>query len=225
MNKPKFKSIGVIFFGGMPFSTNALLGQRTEAITTTITTSEGTVSEFSPRSIIVRSAPGTQPVHYISDETTNYVDEDGNPVGVTTVKSGLPVTVYYSRVGDSLIASKVMVRKAAVVPTRTTEATQSMITSAGTISEFGSGRIIIKSESSPDPLRYTYGKTTTYVDENGRSVSIETVKSGLPVTVYYTKVGNTLVASKVLVRKVVAAQAPLIEETKIRTKTTTETRK
>ena len=54
----------------------------------------------------------------------------------------------------------------------------------GTINEFGPDTIMIRSETSPEPIRYTYTKTTTYVDETGAPVSMEMVKSGLPVTVY-----------------------------------------
>ena len=56
-------------------------------------------------------------------------------------------------------------------------------TTAGTISEFGPEMIVIRTETAPEPVRYTYSKTTTYVDEAGAPVSIETVKSGLPVSV------------------------------------------
>ena len=79
-------------------------------------------------------------------------------------------------------------------------------TSMGTISEFGPDRIIIRSETSPDLIRYTSSKTTTYVDESGKAVSVETVKSGVPVTVYYTKTGDGMVADKVIVRKVTTTQ-------------------
>jgi hypothetical protein len=191
--------------------------QNIEA-TTTSTTSEGTVTEFGPQGIIIKTAAGTQPVRYISNETTNFVDENGNPVAAKLVTSGLPVTVYYTKVGDTLIASKVMVKTGAAAPVQTLEANQTVIMTAGTISEFGPEQIIIQTESSPTPLPYTYSKTTTYVDESGAPVSIQTVKSGLPVTVYYTRVGNVLVANKVIVRK-----APLIE-TKKTTTTTTETK-
>jgi len=76
-------------------------------------------------------------------------------------------------------------------------------TSSGTITDFGPERIVVRSETAPQPLTYTYSKTTTYVDEDGNPVSVETVKSGAPVTVQYTKVGDHLVASKVIVRKTV----------------------
>lgn len=191
--------------------------QNIEA-TTTSTTSEGTVTEFGPQGIIIKTAAGTQPVRYISNETTNFVDENGNPVAAKLVTSGLPVTVYYTKVGDTLIASKVMVKTGAAAPARILETTQTGTMTAGTISEFGPEQIIIQTESSPTPLPYTYSKTTTYVDESGAPVSIQTVKSGLPVTVYYTRVGNVLVANKVIVRK-----APLIE-TKKTTTITTETK-
>lgn len=97
---------------------------------------------------------------------------------------------------------------------------KSVTTSMGTISEFGPERIIIRTESSPSPLTYTYSKTTTYVDEAGLPVSMETVKSGLPVTVYYNQVGDSMVATKVLVRKTVSVPDTIIE--KKTTTTTTE---
>ncbi len=232
MKKPIHQSIGALLFTATLITASISLSQSIEATSTT-TTTEGTVSEFGPQGVVIKTAAGTQPVRYISSETTNYVDVNGNPVSAKLVTSGQPVTVYYTKVGDTLIASKIMVRRAAVAPVTvitvpatvvtapvtTLETTRNITTSAGTISDFGPEQFIIQTTSSPDPLRYTYSKTTTYVDENGTPVAIETVKSGLPVTVYYTKVGNTLVANKVIVRKAVAVPAPIIE-----TKTTTTTR-
>ena len=201
------------------------LAQNIEATTTT-TTSEGTVSEFGPQGLVIKTATGSQPVRYISSETTNYVDENGNAVSAKLVTSGLPVTVYYTKVGDTLIATKIMVRTGGVTPAITVSpsvTSQTAIMTVGTITEFGPQRIILRTESSPKPLPYTYTKTTTYVDESGAPVSLQTVKSGLPVTVYYTQVGDTLVASKVIVRKAVVVPAPVIE-TKKTTTTTTETK-
>lgn len=118
-----------------------------------------------------------------------------------------------------LITTSLIHAQTAVQETTTTT------TSAGTISEFGPETIIIRSETSPEPVRYTYSKTTTYVDEAGVPVSIETVKSGLPVTVYYVKVGDKMVVSKVIVRKAAVKVAPAIEEEKTTTTTTTTTDK
>ena len=124
----------------------------------------------------------------------------------------------------------------ALVAQTAVESTTTTTQSAGTISEFSPDTIIIKSETSTAPVRYSYTKTTTYVDETGAPVSIETVKSGLPVTVFYVRDGDRMVASKVIVRRavvkapttvvvpapVVVPAAPVIEEKKTTTTTTTD---
>src|SRR5450755_3051720 len=85
--------------------------------------------------------------------------------------------------------------QATLVAQTAVESTTSTTTSAGTISEFSPETIVIRTETSPEPVRYTYTKTTTYVDESGTPVSMALVKSGLPVTVYYVKDGDKMVAS------------------------------
>lgn len=94
---------------------------------------------------------------------------------------------------------------------------------AGTISEVNPDTFVIRSESSPNPVVYTYTKKTSYVNERGEPVSMETVKSGLPVTVYYTSNGNQMVADKVLVHETTTttSEKPMIEEKKVKTTTTT----
>lgn len=75
-------------------------------------------------------------------------------------------------------------------------------TSTGTISQFTPDAIVVKPNTSADPVTYSYTKTTTYVDQNGNPVSSETVKTGLPVTVYYDMEADwRLVATKVIMRK------------------------
>jgi hypothetical protein len=104
------------------------------------------------------------------------------------------------------------------------QTTTSTTTNAGTISEFSPQTIVVRTEGAAEPVRYNYTKTTTYVDDSGNPVSMETVRSGLPVTVYYTHEGDQLVATKVVVRKTteVAAPAPqAVQETHQTTTTTT----
>ena len=86
--------------------------------TTTATTSDGTISDFSPNIITIRSQASTAPVSYSYSKTTTYVDQDGNPVSMDIVKSGVPVTVYYTQDGDKMIASKVVVRKTTTTTTQ-----------------------------------------------------------------------------------------------------------
>jgi len=94
----------------------------------------------------------------------------------------------------------------------------------GTISEFSPDTIVIRSETSSSPDRYSYTEKTTYVDETGAAVSRETVKSGLPVTVYYTREGDRMIANKVVIRKSTTTGRSGVEETQTKTKTTTETK-
>jgi hypothetical protein len=82
-----------------------------ETTTTTTTHSSGTVSEFSPGAIVIQSETATSPIPYTATETTTYVDEDGNAVARETVTSGVPVTVFYSKSGNDLVASKVVVKR------------------------------------------------------------------------------------------------------------------
>jgi len=115
MQKLIRNSIGVLLLTGTLLTANTVLAETT-VVTTSPITSMGTITEFSPQAIVLKSESGTELVSYSYSKTTTYVDEDGNPVSVTTLKSGLPVTVYYTKSGEGFVASKVLVRKAIVVP-------------------------------------------------------------------------------------------------------------
>ena len=96
---------------------------------------------------------------------------------------------------------------------------------AGTISEVRPDTIVIRTETSSSPIKYSSTKTTTYVDETGAPVSIKTVKSGLPVTVYYTREGDRMIANKVVVRTTkTTTEKPLFGNKRTVTETTTETK-
>lgn len=74
-------------------------------------------------------------------------------------------------------------------------------TTRGTISKFEPNSIIIKSESAPDPLTYSFSKTTRYVDEDGQIVARETIRPGMPATVHYVREGDRMIADRVVVGK------------------------
>jgi hypothetical protein len=83
----------------------------------------------------------------------------------------------------------------------TTTTTTTTPSTSGVVSDLTSGALVVKSPNDPAPLSYTYSKTTMYVDEDGNPIAVQTIRSGVPVTVYYTKDTNGLVASKVVVKK------------------------
>ena len=114
-----------------------------------------------------------------------------------------------------------MPRGATAETIETTKQVSSSTTYTGTVSEIApsSSTIVIKSESSPQPMRYTFNEKTTFVDASGATVSQESIRNQ-PVTVYYTKDGDNMMVSKVVVTK--SAPAAVME--KKSTTTTTEVR-
>ena len=97
--------------------------------------------------------------------------------------------------GVILFAADALAESESTVKETTTTTTTT--STSGTISEFGPSSIVVKSTTSSEPVRYSYTKTTTYVDETGKPVSVETVKAGVPVVVYPDKSGK--VATKIVV--------------------------
>ena len=100
----------------------------------------------------------------------------------------------------------------------TTKQVSSTTTYSGTVSEIqpSSSTIVIKSESAPEPMRYTFNEKTTFVDASGNVVTQEAIRNQ-PVTVFYSKDGDHMMVSKVVVTK----QAPSMMEKKTTTTTTT----
>jgi hypothetical protein len=206
--KNKIRNLSSLaILGAILFAANAAVAQtpvESTTSTTTTTSSAGTISQFGPNAIVIQTTPSADPVSYSYTKTTTYVDQNGNPVSIETVKSGLPVTVYYDKDGDKMVATKVIVGSATVTdPTAPVmQATAPSATFAGgTVTQYSPDTIVIQSSTSADPVTYSSTKTTTYVDENGNTVSSETVKSGSPVTVYYETVDGKMVATKVIVKK------------------------
>ena len=209
-----------VAFLGMILAAANVASAQVSSVTTSTTTA-GTIREFSPNTFTVTSSSSPLPIHYNYTKTTTYVDENGNPVSVSTVHSGAPVTVYYDRDGDQMIARKVVVRKSVDADGNVSKETTMTATSLqGTVSTFNPDSIAIKSSTSDQPVNYTFTKSTTYVDENGNPVSVETVRSGMPVTVYYDRNGDQMVATRVVVQT--DPNAPVVQHTKTTT-TTTET--
>jgi hypothetical protein len=58
------------------------------------------------------------------------------------------------------------------------ETTTTTTNAAGTISEFGPEILVIRTETAPEPIRYSYNTKTVYVDEAGAPVTL--TKTGGP---------------------------------------------
>ena len=241
MKQNNRKLTGAAFLGLLLITVNVTFGQPAVKETTTTTTTAGTISEFGPKTIIIRSETSPDPIRYGYRKTTQYVDESGQVVAREMIKPGVPVTVHYVREGDRLVADRVIVGKTTTTTTTTepgraptkkeakalreaaqhperearraaelgkpfppvnpaeskTTTTTTTTNSDGTISSFTADQFVIK--STKGPVTYRYSKTTQYVDENGASVAMEVVKSGVPVTVSYVREGDGFIAQRVIV--------------------------
>ena len=71
----------------------------------------------------------------------------------------------------------------------------------GTITEYSPGSAIVLRETS-GPVRYSVGKTVTYVTRGGRTLDEDAVrtriKAGVPVRVHYVKTGPDMVVDRVI---------------------------
>ena len=115
---------GLALLGTLLFATQVFaqaVEERTEehhttTTKTTTTTNTGTVAMFGNDQIVIRPTPSSAPVSYEYTETTTYVDEAGRPVAIETVKSGVPVIVHFTKDGDKMVATKVVVKKTTTMP-------------------------------------------------------------------------------------------------------------
>lgn len=146
----------------------------------------GTVGSLTDFGFILNTSPGNPGSSFMLSPATVFIDGAGQPIPRERFSSETPVTVYYTQSGSEMIASRVVANEPPPV------------FSSGTTTEVSPGVIVIELPgSSPTSVRYVDNQTTNYVDQNGVRVNSETVKPGTPVKVFYTKIGDTFVASKV----------------------------
>ena len=124
-------------------------------------------------------------------------------------------------------SAQTVVRETTVQPAATTTTTTVQpVEVAGTVTEFAPDAIVVRTQDATAPVRYSFSKTTEYVDEAGNRVTREVVKSGVPVTVRYIREGDNMVVNRVIVhRAAAAAPATVTEKTTTTTTTTTEGRR
>jgi hypothetical protein len=200
------------------------VARETAGTTTTVQPVQvaGTVAQFGDSTIALRTQSAVAPVQYRFTQTTQWLDEGGNVVTRESVRTGVPVTLHYTKAADGLVVSKVVVRRqaaaavavepAAPAPvaettTDTVVTTVQPMEAAGTIAQFGEDFIALRTGSGANPVQYLYSDTTKWMDETGKVVLRDSVRTGVPVNVYYTKTAQGLVVSKVVVRRQAAPVA------------------
>ncbi len=83
-----------------------------------------------------------------------------------------------------------------------TETTTTTTTSNGTLTEYTPGTTFVIKETT-GPMKYTYGKTVTYVTKSGKVLKDDEVRTrvklGSPVSVQYVRTGEDRVISRVVI--------------------------
>jgi hypothetical protein len=86
--------------------------QVSETTTTTTTEGNGTITEFTPGSVIVLKE-SSGPRHYRFGKTVTYVTRSGKVLDEDTVRTrikvGAPVRVHYTGTGDDMMVDRVVV--------------------------------------------------------------------------------------------------------------------
>jgi len=108
----------------------------------------------------------------------------------------------------------------AVTTRSSTTTSTSTLDGTGTITAYtpGSDYISFRSETSAEPVKYYYTKSTTIVDPEGKTVEWSALKPNMPVRYTYVKEGDRMVISKITLTKPVS----YYEEKTTTTTTTTK---
>jgi hypothetical protein len=81
------------------------------------------------------------------------------------------------------------------------ETTTTTTESTGTVTDFTPGQMIVLKTEAAEPLRYTFGKTVTYVTSDGRVIEASKIRKDSKVRVHYIKDGDNMVVDKVIVTR------------------------
>ena len=102
--------------------------------------------------------------------------------------------------------------------TTTSALTTSTTSGVGTITAYtpGSDYISVRTETSSEPMKYYYTKSTTIVDPDGKTVEWSVIKPDMPVKYTYVKEGDRMVIRQITLTKPVTS----VEKTTTTTTTT-----
>ena len=124
-----------------------------------------------------------------------------------------------TKLGAALLAIGLCLSSSAAFAQTTTTVT----TTNGAFTEYvpNSETVVVKTEKSAAPLRYTVTKQTAIVDESGAPVAIERISPGSQLAIDYSGSGERLVASRIVVRRPATTTVPATTERQTTTTTTT----
>ena len=139
---------------------------------------------------------------------------------ITLLAAGAVSAIALTTAFAQTSATTTTTTKPAVTTSSSTTTSTSTLDGSGTITTYtpGSDYISFRSETSAEPVKYYYTKSTTIVDPEGKTVEWSMLKPNMPVRYTYVKEGDRMVISKITLTKPVSTY----EEKTTTTTTTTK---
>ncbi|MDI1312274.1 DUF5666 domain-containing protein [Prosthecobacter sp.] len=147
----------------------------------------GTVSAYDAKGLTVLEPITGSMTVYLTNANTSFVDTHDRFVSPDLIAQQISVKVHYTQTGNTLLATKVVVN--------------TTLNTEGTLIEVSPGVVVIQLSGAPaTPVHFVSNKELKFVNHKGASVKPQEVKLGAQVRVFYSKTGDTLVASQVEMR-------------------------
>jgi hypothetical protein len=103
----------------------------------------------------------------------------------------------------ALLLAVAYAQTSGTTPTSTGQASPATSTTTtnearGTITEFSPGVSLVLKTGAGESLHFRFGKTVTYINDEGRSIEPARIKKNFIARVHYTKEGNDMVIDKLI---------------------------
>lgn len=149
----------------------------TETTTTQSTSLDGIVRTVNvdTERIVVNNPDTNVEQTYSWNKSTSFINPAGSTVTYETLRPGERATFVYTPVGDQMILKQVVVNGGSFT---------------GVVNEVNpsTGRLVVTTPNKEIAKIYSWTKTETplYIDATGRTIALESLRIGDPVTVYYS---------------------------------------
>ncbi len=173
------------------------------------------------------------PLNFMYSSKTSFVDETDKTVPWDKMRSGLPVTVDYTMLGEKMLATKVTVSRKMIdggkgnTPSdeagrkrdqiaeaklrkdadNAAKAKVSPSSGGGTIMGFEQV-IAVRPSGSSDVVQYVVNNSTHYVDTAGQPVALNLVRTGVPVSIQFVEDSGRKIATQFVIQRTTGGAEP-----------------
>ena len=191
----------------------------------------GSVFSIDQDTFSVTPAKVTVPLNFMYSSKTAFVDEADKSLPWEQMRTGLPVTVNYTTLGEKLMATKVTASrwmidggKAGTAPDEAARKREEIAESkkkkdadnavrnrslpaagGGTIMSFEQV-VAVRPQGSADVVQYVVNNSTHYMDTNGQPIDLNLVRTGVPVSIQYVEDSGRKIATQLVVQRITSPE-------------------